>query len=127
MPSSASPRATLAANTPYPIEAFAFVRDALEHTSNALHGPDGGEGPREARHVSGAQLCEGIREYAVQQFGRLAPTVLRRWNIHKTDDFGAIVYAMIDAGLLRKTDEDSIDHFRAVYDFADAFREANLC
>lgn len=127
MPSSTSPRTTIAASTPYPIEAFAFVRDALEHTSNSVHGPDASEATRLSRHVSGAQLCEGIREYAVQQFGRLAPTVLRRWNIHRTDDFGAIVYAMIEAGFLRKTDEDSIEHFRGVFDFAEAFRDANLC
>lgn len=127
MPPTVSQRSSIAFGTPYPIEAFAFVRDALEHTTTSLHGPSGSDDPDRSRHVTGAQLCEGIRVYAVQQFGRLAPTVFRRWNIRRTDDFGAIVFCMIEAGLLRKTEEDSIEDFRAVYAFEEAFRAANLC
>lgn len=111
---------------PYPQEAFQFVQDGLSHTSNVIHGQaaaretsTGVSGPE--RHVTGAQLCMGLRDYAIQRYGMLARTVLERWHIRRTDDFGRIVFAMIDAGLMRKSDEDSEADFQGVFDFDDAF------
>ena len=62
-------------------------------------------------------MCEGLRELALIQWGRLARTVLRRWSITSTVDFGRIVFAMVDAGLMQKTEDDSLEDFRNVYDF----------
>ena len=73
------------------------------------------------RHVSGQQLCEAARLYGLQQYGYLAPTVLASWGITRTDDFGAIVFNMIDIGQMRKTRSDKREDFHAVYDFGDAF------
>ena len=73
------------------------------------------------RHVSGTELCWGLREYAQQQWGLMAKTVLARWNIHATDDFGQIVFAMIDCDLMQKQPGDSIEDFSAVFDFKEAF------
>lgn len=73
------------------------------------------------RHVSGQELCEGIRKYAIDQFGPLARTVLEHWGIDATVDFGQIVFALVSIGLMRKTDEDSLEDFKAVYEFKDAF------
>ena len=73
------------------------------------------------RHVSGQQLCEAARLYGLQQYGYLAPKVLEAWGITRTDDFGAIVFNMIDIGQMRKTRSDKLEDFHAVYDFADAF------
>lgn len=78
-----------------------------------------GEG--ENRHVTGQQLCQGLRELALARWGRMARTVLRRWNITSTMDFGHIVYAQIELGQLQKVEEDSIDDFKNVYDFETAF------
>ena len=33
------------------------------------------------KHVSGQELCEAIREYALLQYGYLAKTVLNSWGI----------------------------------------------
>jgi uncharacterized repeat protein (TIGR04138 family) len=115
------------ATGPYPQAAYAFVREGLHHTTESLsgvHAPDDrGElqGSNEARHISGQQLCLGLRDYAIQQYGQLARTVLERWHIRKTEDFGRIVYAMIDIGLMRRSESDSVDDFAGVYDFEDAF------
>ena len=109
----------------YPQEAFRFVRDGLAHTVKMIYG-ENGEGSAD-RHVDGRQLCLGLRDYAVKQYGLLAPTVLSRWGIRRTDDFGRIVFAMIDAGLMRKADEDSLEHFHAVYDFEEAFSAVEVC
>ena len=108
----------------YPAEAFQFVRDGLNRTSELVHGPGG---PSEAdRHVSGQQLCMGLRDYAIERYGMLALSVLSGWNVHRTDDFGRIVFAMIDAGLFSKSQRDSLDDFRCVFDFQEAFSRDRL-
>jgi uncharacterized repeat protein (TIGR04138 family) len=103
----------------YPLEAFHFIQQGLSYSVEKYHGsvPD----PNVRRHISGQQLCEGLREYALMKWGLLARTVLRRWNINNTLDFGRIVFGMIDNGLMQKTEDDTIDDFRNVFDFKSAF------
>lgn len=105
--------------------AYDFVRRGLDHTVRMVHGDAAADDPEpdESRHVSGQQLCIGMRDYAIERYGLLARTVLRSWGITKTDDFGAIVFAMIDAGHMNKTDRDAREDFRNVYDFDEAFEE----
>ena len=105
---------------PYPRQAFDFVREGLTHTVERVHAGNEPLGEH-GRHVSGQQLCMGLRDYAIVKYGMLAPTVLQHWNVLRTDDFGRIVFAMIDAGSMSKTQQDSLDDFRGVYDFAEAF------
>ncbi|HLO40220.1 MAG TPA: Minf_1886 family protein [Phycisphaerales bacterium] len=100
-------------------EAFEFVRQGLAHTVKSVHGDVPGDD--ETRNVSGQQLCLGLRDYAIKQYGMLAKTVLDRWGIQRTDDFGRIVFAMVDIGLMSKTEEDRMEDFRGVYDFEEAF------
>jgi len=108
---------------PYAPEAFEFVREGLAHTARMVHGDVAlsESTPDERRHVSGQQLCLGLRDFAIGQYGMLAKVVLNRWGIRRTDDFGRIVFAMIELELMRKADQDTIDDFRAVYDFGEAF------
>ena len=105
----------------YPLEAYDFVQRGLSYTVQKLHGEV--KDPNASRHVSGRQLCEGLRDLALMQWGRLARTVLMRWNINGTDDFGRIVFAMVDHGYMHKTDEDNFEDFRNVYDFVMAFEQ----
>jgi uncharacterized repeat protein (TIGR04138 family) len=114
---------TIRRNAPFPQEAFQFVREGLAHTVKIFHG-DGTSSSE--RHVSGPQLCLGLRDYAVQTYGMLALTVLSRWGIRSTADFGRIVFAMIDAGLMRKSDEDNLSDFVDVFEFEEAFATAQL-
>lgn len=119
----------LSIGTKYPPEALAFVQRGLDYTVRQMHGdsplpdcddPDY-EREVEHRHVTGEQLCWGLRDFAIEQFGLMAQSVLRRWHITSCEDFGHIVFAMVDAQLMRKTDNDTIDDFCGVYDFSDAF------
>jgi uncharacterized repeat protein (TIGR04138 family) len=71
--------------------------------------------------VSGQQLCLGLRDFAVEQYGLLARAVLRSWGVTRCDDFGRIVFAMVEAGLMQKTQDDDLTDFEGVYDFAEAF------
>ena len=104
---------------PYPADAYEFVQRGLSHTVQKIHGTV--VDPDASRHVSGQQLCEGLRELALSQWGLLARTVLRRWSITSTVDFGRIVFALIQVGQMQKTEDDSLEDFRGIYDFKTAF------
>ena len=117
--------------TRYPLDAFAFVQRGLDFTVRREHGePDPAvelvEDDAPSRHVSGRMLCEGLRDYALQQYGLLAGTVLRRWRITRCEDFGHIVFAMVDSGMMHKTDEDSIQDFTDVFSFREAFGSTDV-
>ena len=104
----------------YEREAYFFVREALDHTQRTI-----GRAPKknEIRHVSGQELLKGIREYALQQFGPMTLTVLEEWGIKCCEDFGEIVFNMVENKLLAKTEQDSRQDFRNGYDFHDVFRK----
>jgi uncharacterized repeat protein (TIGR04138 family) len=104
----------------YPPQACQFIREGLAHTVKMVHG-EGGDAEDESRHVTGQQLCLGLRDFAVRRYGLLARTVLRTWNIHTTEDLGKLVFSMIEAQLMRKTDDDRLEHFQGVFDFEEAF------
>ena len=128
----------LSRSSRYPLDAFLFIQRGLDHTVRRLHGDDDGEAGlpddldspeaeaaleahEQSRHVSGRQLCEGIRDYAIEQYGMLAPVVLGHWNVRRSRDFGRIVFEMVDAGMMRKTESDRVEDFDDVFDFRDAF------
>ena len=97
----------------YALDAYRFIFEALDVTLKQL-GRKGG-------HVGGRDLLEGIRQHAVEQFGGLARMVLSQWGIHRTEDFGEMVFNLVDAGLMGKTDTDTKEDFRNGFDFSEAF------
>lgn len=103
-------------------ECYPFIRDGLEHTATMIHG-EGGEPGDTSRHVTGQQLCLGLRDYAVERYGLMAKSVLNHWGVHETLDFGRIIFAMVEAELMSKTEEDALEDFEDVFDFAEAFAE----
>ena len=114
----------------FKIDAYQFVREGLSYAQDVLE--MGVETPSEEedddlgvppeRHLTGQQLCLAIREYAIEQYGLMAKTVLNSWGIHKTGDFGDIVYNLIEVKLMKKSEEDNREDFDDVYDFEQAFR-----
>ena len=92
--------------------AYLFVLSALHHVLEQLDQP---------RHISGRELAEGARDLALHRFGPMARTVLEHWGIERTADLGEIVFALVEAGVLLKQDEDSPHDFESLYDFGDAF------
>jgi uncharacterized repeat protein (TIGR04138 family) len=107
----------------YPKEAYYFVREALEFTQKKL-GRLTARG--EERHVTGQELLEGIREYALSEFGPMTLTVFEEWGIRRCEDFGEIVFNLVDAELLGKTENDTKEDFKGGYDFEEAFRKPFL-
>ncbi len=95
----------------YRKEAFFFVFEALQYTVESV------ERTGKTRHVTGKELLQGVSEYGREQFGPMTKTVFEHWGLSETRDFGEIVFLLVDAGLMGKTDEDSIDDFIDIYDF----------
>jgi uncharacterized repeat protein (TIGR04138 family) len=107
-------------------EAYEFLFHALHHTQKLLGreppesaepGPPGGESKH---HVSGQELMHGVRDLALREFGLMARTVFRQWGIRRTDDFGEMVFNLVEAGLMSKTDEDNRADFHDVFDLDQA-------
>ena len=107
----------------YAPEAFEFLHQGLENAASSRYGEFMSAEPR---HVTGQELCHALRELAQERWGLLAPEVLRRWNIHRTRDFGEMVYLMISLKLMGKQDSDKISDFDEVYDFSEAFGSYRL-
>ena len=120
----------------YPFEAYVFIFEALHYAQNVLNmGAEGAEEVQDAptpdaeeesagqRHVSGQELCDAIRRYALEQYGYMAKTVLNNWGLHGTGDFGEIVFNLIRIGQMRKTPSDTRVDFENVYDFDTAFKQ----
>ena len=105
----------------YHANAYRFVSLAVPYAQKVLSRTCAANTENEGTHVSGQELLEGIRQFALENFGLLTLTVLRRWGIFETNDFGRIVFELIDRGELRKTERDHISDFYAVYDFEDVF------
>jgi uncharacterized repeat protein (TIGR04138 family) len=107
----------------YAYEAYEFLFAALHHTQQRLgraHTLEPGEDPGPEHHVSGRELLEGVRDLALREFGLMARTVFRLWGVERTDDFGEIVFNLIDANLLSRTPSDSRDDFCDVFDLDEA-------
>lgn len=122
----------------YSIDAYVFVREALAYAADALElgslpAAESAEAAESApdeevdkteeseRHLTGQQLCEAIRLYALNQFGYMAQVVLGSWGVSTTSAFGDIVYNMIDAGLMKKSPQDRRSHFDQVFEFKEVF------
>lgn len=112
----------------YHRDAYFFVFEALRFAQEQLG--IGGMAPVDdpeddvERHVTGQQLCEAIRLYAIQQYGMLAKNVLHEWGVRATGDFGEIVFNLIEIGQMKKTDNDRREDFENVFDFDDGLRDA---
>ncbi|MGD0898650.1 MAG: Minf_1886 family protein [Thermoguttaceae bacterium] len=133
----------------YPLEAYIFVFESLHYAQNVLGmGADRPSEPRPhpgaseegeeteegeefkisemgeesgpQHHVTGQELCEAIRRYALEQYGYMAKLVLNNWGIRATGDFGEIVFNLIRIGRMRKTPGDRREDFDDVYDFETA-------
>jgi len=102
----------VAKDSRYKADAYEFVMRALWFTQNKF---------KKQGHVSGKELLEGIKDLVLEQYGPMAKTVFQHWGIEATADFGEIVFNMVDSGLLNKTEKDSRDDFKNVYDFSETF------
>jgi uncharacterized repeat protein (TIGR04138 family) len=106
----------------YHRDAYLFLREALDYTQRAISKANQGR----MRHVSGQELLAGIRAYALQQYGPMALLLLTEWGVRRCEDFGELVFNLVDAGVLSKTETDSRADFASSYDFEEAFRKPFL-
>ncbi len=102
--------------------AYYFIREALDHTLKNLEK----DKSKNKGHVSGTQLLDGIRDFALDRFGPMTLTIMEHWNIKKCRDFGDIVFNLVDFGILGRTENDSLEDFENGYNFQDAFEQPFL-
>ena len=107
----------VATDTRYQRDGYIFLRDALDFTTKQQKKLKGVS----VRHVTGPELLHGARQYALREFGPMVMTVFDSWGIHSCEDIGNMVFNLIGAGVFGKTEEDSIEDFKKVYDFEEAF------
>ncbi len=117
---------TVEADGRYPMEAYRFLQEGLEHTVRRVHGDDvrvrqartaaetGTSMDEHPNHVTGRDLCEGLADLALTRYGVLADAVLHAWNVHSTDDFGEMVFLMVEHDFLQKTSRDNREDFHQV-------------
>ncbi len=98
----------------YRRDAYEFVMEALNFTQKKF---------RRVKHVTGEELLEGVRALLLERFGPMALSVLHHWGVKATEDFGNIVFNLVENKVLSKTDEDTIESFKNGYDFKEAFHE----
>lgn len=118
----------------YPFDAYVFVFEALRYAQDKLgmgteyfsqhyeQQDDSGDEPE--RHVSGQELCEAMRQYAHEQYGYMAKSVLNHWSIYSTSDFGELVFNLIEIEQMRKTPDDRREDFDNVFDFDEGFQHS---
>ncbi len=107
----------VASDPRYARDAYVFLRDSLDFTTKQQKKIKGAT----VRHVAGPELLEGVRQYALQEFGPMVMTVFSSWGIHCCEDIGHMVFNLIEASIFGKTEEDSLEDFKNVYDFEAAF------
>ncbi|MDB4459061.1 hypothetical protein N9059_00650 [bacterium] len=101
----------------YHRDAYYFIREALEHTQRAM----AKSRKDEIRHVSGQEILQGIRDFSVTTYGPMTTTLFTEWGIKVCEDFGEVVYNLIDSKILAKNEGDSKEDFAALYTFEEAF------
>ncbi|MCO6456686.1 MAG: hypothetical protein J5I93_15415 [Pirellulaceae bacterium] len=97
----------------YAADAWYFVLQVIPLTSDPT---------RKSNHVSAADFCWMLHDHALDRFGPRAAETLSGWGVRSTRDFGRIVYGLIDAGLILRSDEDRIEQFDDVFEFDQAFQ-----
>ena len=98
--------------------AYFFLKDALDFTLKRIREDNNGE----ERHVSGGELLLGFRDFAIQEFGPMASTLLREWGAHTCSDVGDMVFNLIEEGMFGRQDSDSKEDFSEIFDFDEAFQ-----
>jgi uncharacterized repeat protein (TIGR04138 family) len=107
----------------YEAGAYLMVQQALDYTLKRLHSD---KGSKVQRHIRGDDLCRGIRDYMLEQYGPMAFALLKQWKVSTTLDFGEIVFVLVEYGIFSVTDEDKLEDFKDVYSFDEAFKHPFL-
>ena len=105
----------------YHQNAYKFVFQALRFTQEHLRRNVSGGPEDDDAHITGPELLAGVRGLALEQFGLMATTVFRNWGVRTTEDFGRIVFELIERGEMRKTERDQLSDFFDVYQFEEVF------
>jgi len=97
-------------------DSYHFLKEALDYTVSAII-----EKEKKPRHVNGAELMHGFRDFALKEFGPMTKPLLKEWGITKTRDVGDMVFNLIQVEIFSKEEGDSPSDFDRIYSFKEAF------
>lgn len=107
----------------YAYEAYDFIFKAMERAQASVAARPGAKTDETGPHIKSHELLAGIRALALQEFGLMARVVFRMWGVHATEDFGHIVFNLVEADLIHKSDDETLADFRDVFDFEEALEQ----
>jgi len=109
----------IARSTDYPPDAFLFITDALIAWCRRHHGSL----PNGPVPLSAAMACTAIRDYAARYFNDHAEArdLLDEWRIRSSEDVGAIIRTLVEAGALAVTGCDQPAGFRGIFTVENLF------
>lgn len=102
-------------------DAYDFLREALDFTVSRIK-----ETEKQSRHINGAELTIGFRDFTLQEFGPMSKPLLKEWGITKTRDIGDMVFNLIKVDMFSKEEGDSPADFDGIYTFKEAFEKPFL-
>ena len=95
----------------YDSGAYYFLKDALDFTGRrAMESNDG-----KHRHVAASELLIGFRDFAIQEFGPMASTMMTEWGVTTCSDIGSMVFELIEEGVFGKQDSDTREDFSEIF------------
>jgi len=102
----------------YDARAYHFVRDGLQFTLERVLKAEKRQQPR---HLSGEELCHGLKDFALREYGPMAKTLFDEWGVKQTLDFGEIVFNLVEFQVFGRTEEDQKEDFASRFDFTEVF------
>jgi len=109
-------------DTRYDGQAYLFLKDALDYTLKRVMEEQSGRG----RHVSGEELLKGFRDYALEQFGPMAVTLMEEWGVSECSDVGNMVFRLIEEQVFGKQESDTREDFEGSFDLIKSLRDPFL-
>lgn len=94
----------------YTLESYQFVSNAVSATIAKLAAH---------RHISAAELLAGIREYAHERYGAVAPLVMDKMGLRTARNVGEVVYLLISVNVLSASQDDSPEDFNVAFSWDD--------
>lgn len=91
--------------------AYYFLKDALDFTVRRVMESNDGK----HRHVAASELLIGFRDFAIQEFGPMASTMMTEWGVTTCNDIGAMVFELIEEGVFGKQDSDTREDFSEIF------------
>ncbi len=78
------------------------------------------------KNLTAKELVIGYKDITLSKYGALALEVLHHWGIYSTQDIGNIVFNLVNANLLGRSQGDKIEDFKNIFDLTQEMKSPYL-